>query len=148
MDSCVAQISRFSQFYYAPTLTNPATISLSGEMSARLSIRNQRIGAGQNYSTALFTFIYPLLDEKKTINRGAAGLSVLNEDAGTNNLLRTTGILATFAYNLQIDNELFLSFGLQGGFFQRSINTSEIRTESQYLDGFDASAPIDRKSVV
>ena len=87
-NNCVAQISRFSQFYYAPALTNPASIALNGEMSARLNIRNQRIGAGQNYSTALFTFIYPLLDEKKTINRGAASLSVLNESAGTNNLLR------------------------------------------------------------
>lgn len=145
LDNCVAQISRFSQFYYSPTLTNPASISLNGEMSARLNIRNQRIGAGQNYSTALFTFIYPLLDEKKTINRGAASLSLFNESAGTNSLLRTTGILATFAYNLQVENELFLSFGLQGGFFQRSINTAEIRTESQYLDGFDANAPINEK---
>ncbi|MGD1841942.1 MAG: PorP/SprF family type IX secretion system membrane protein [Thermonemataceae bacterium] len=134
-----AQNIRFSQYHYTPTLTNPALVTAKSEMSALFNFRQQRITTGQSYTTPMISFLYPFINKQKKNRWGGSGLSIANETTGPNGFFNTTHILAGLGYNLPLAEGIYVGFGLQGGYVQRSINTDNITTEELYLNGFDAS---------
>lgn len=137
------QFSLFSQYYEpTPLLQNPAWAAVRQEIWATLNFRRQQIGVGQGISSAIFQFVFPLVD---TYNSQAGGLGImaLNERAGKGGLLQTNAILVNLAYRVNFTEYDHLAFSLQGGYFFRRLNANLLTTESQYtINGFDASLPL------
>ncbi|MFW5760662.1 MAG: PorP/SprF family type IX secretion system membrane protein [Cyclobacteriaceae bacterium] len=137
-----AQDPVFSQYYNAPVYLNPALIGDEESMLVNLNYRSQWQSLHEPYSTAQASFIYPFY---RDINKGAAGqlggmgLSVLNDVAGVNREFRTTGVSASFAYNLPLNMENFISFGLQAQLINFRIDPQGQEWGVDYVPGIGHS---------
>ncbi|MEM6522469.1 MAG: PorP/SprF family type IX secretion system membrane protein [Bacteroidota bacterium] len=130
-----AQEPGFSMFYAAPLYLNPAMAGAETSISLGTNYRTQWRSLDFPYNASQFSFIYPLITN--VANRkhiGGLGLSAYNEQAGVNNSLRTVGVLISAAYNVDLDISALnrISFGLQGGYVQKSINFNDLTWGSQY----------------
>lgn len=145
-----AQEVNFSQFQLAPTFTNPAMIATSNQYQFILNYRNQFVGSGETFTTPMASFIAPLINRKEHRRFGALSASIFDDRVGEKGLMRTIGTEVAFAFNIPFDLPLglpilydsYLSFGVQGGFFRRSIDINAITTGSQWVGNiFDPNAP-------
>lgn len=133
-----AQDPVFSQYYNAPVYLNPALVGDEDAMMVNLNYRSQWQSLHEPYSTAQASFIYPFY---RDINKGAAGqlgglgLSVFNDVAGTSRELRTTGVSASFAYNLPLNMQNIISFGLQAQVINTRIDPEGLEWGQQYQPG-------------
>jgi len=142
-----AQDIHFSQYFESPVTLSPAlTGTDKSYMRANLNYRNQWSIFGKGYQTTAFSFDMPLLRGKKKGSYLGAGLQVLNDKAGTTGLgrLNVAGSLSSI---LKVGGNSLLSFGVQGSFNQRSINTGNVRWDNQF-DGaaYNASLPSNETS--
>jgi type IX secretion system PorP/SprF family membrane protein len=129
----------FSQYHLTPALTNPAIVASQNETHALLGFRQQRVGAGESFTTPTLSFGTPFFNKQERRRTGGFGVALLNESSGANNSFRTTALLAHLAYNLPLSETHFLSFGLQGGYYIRGIDASKVTTETLFLNGFDVN---------
>ncbi len=129
----------FSQYHLTPALTNPAIVASQNETHALLNFRQQRVGAGESFTTPALSFGTPFFNKREKRRTGGFGVALLNENSGANNSFRTTALLGHLAYNLPLSEEHFLSFGLQGGYYIRGIDASKVTTETLFLNGFDVN---------
>lgn len=76
----------------------------------------------------------PVRLPKALYQTGGVGLSLVDESVGDHRYYRSWNVQLGAAYNVRMDRKQNhqLSFGLQGGFSQRTINTSQLRWGSQY----------------
>ena len=129
-----AQDANFSMFHLSPLTVNPAQIATDDQMKLMLNHRNQWRGIGQPFNTSMLYFVYPFVKVREDDSRrrwGGISASFLGDRQGQDGLLRTTGGSLAFAYNFELKNALFLSLGLQGGYYQRRID------ETRLTSGFD-----------
>jgi type IX secretion system PorP/SprF family membrane protein len=74
---------------------------------------------------------------------GGVGLSLYSDQAGAGNNFRTFGANVSFAYNLPLDTKQQnqISFGLQAGIINKSLDTDDLQWGEQYnpFIGFDGS---------
>lgn len=133
-----AQDPVFSQYYNAPVYLNPALIGDVEDIMVNFNYRSQWRSLHDPYSTAQASFIYPFY---RDINKGAAGqlggmgFSIFNDVAGNNREFRTTGASASFAYNLPLNSENFISFGLQAQVINSRIDPEGLQWGQQYTPG-------------
>lgn len=143
-----AQDVNYSQFHHAPMVTNPAAIATKDQMQFAFNYRNQWRGIGQNFTTPMLSFIYPLIkkDEEGYLKKrwGGIGASFINDRVGEGGLLQTTGAMLAFAYNFSLPKSSYLSVGAEGGFFQRRIDVGALISGSQLNGGVvDPNIPFD-----
>jgi len=128
-----SQNLNFSQYYYTPTITNPAMIGSDGYFKVSLHYRQQRTAVGQGFRTPMLYAIYPFFNQKTGKRWGAVGLTVLNDQEG--DFLNTSGGALTFAYNISTGKigryNTNLSFGGQAGYFNRNFDVSNVITPDQ-----------------
>ena len=134
-----AQTVAYSQYHLSPMQTNPAMVGSYNQPFAMMSYRQVSLGSGFPASNAAFetpmvSLIYPLKSKKRG-RLGGTGFSVINDRAGGGGMLQTTGLKATFAYNLRLGQTNFLSMGIQGGYFWQNINATRLTTGTQWIDG-------------
>lgn len=140
--SLVAQDPHFSQYYASSLYLNPALAGIEETAYLSANYRSQWNSLGTPFETIQASFIMPIkLKGSEEFQIGAAGLSFFNDKAGENGFLKTTGVNLTLAYNMRLNwshNQL-LSFALQGGVVQRSLNMDNLTWGSQYseLVGYD-----------
>jgi type IX secretion system PorP/SprF family membrane protein len=148
-----AQNVSFSQYKYSPFFTNPAMIASRSEMSVSILHRNQQLNNDINFRTSAITGTYAFVN-KNNKRTGGVGFSALNDQQVGDDAFKLQGASIAYAYNLQLTNTQYLSFALQGGYFERKLNMDWFTTGSQWINnvGFDRSAPLgesmveDRKS--
>lgn len=144
-----AQDFNMTQYHYTPLLTNPARAAASDDRQIFLNYRNQPNIADENYSFFMVTGIYPLINKNTQKRWGGVALSFLNDQNGT--FLHTNGFTGAFAYNHQLGTHFLgkktdkhyrknwgkhhISFGAQGGYFQRSIRFDNLTTDAQFQGG-------------
>lgn len=131
-----AQDLRFTQPFATPLKYNPASMGINPDLKAMLHYRNQWSPLSKGYTTAAFTFLYPVYikEGKEKLDVGA---SALQDKQGA-----FTSLDASLAvgYNLQISNSGYISFSLLGGYVQKSLNTADLTFDSQYVLGSYNSA--------
>lgn len=147
--SVVAQDFNMTQYHYTPLLTNPAMVASTNDRQIFLNYRNQPNVADENYRFFMATGTFALINRATQKRWGGVALGFANDQNGT--FLRTNGLTGAFAYNLTLGNHFLgkktdssytknwgahhISFGAQGGYFQRSIRFDNLTTDSQFLNG-------------
>ena len=141
-----AQDAIFSQFYNSTVYLNPALVGVEQDLTASLTHRAQWQNLLFPYTTSQFSFVVPYYKSNHTKplgHVGGVGFSVYNDKAGENNNFKTTGLNASFAYNLPMDRRYVhvISYGLQIGLINKRIDPEGLQWGEQYnpFVGFDAS---------
>lgn len=144
-----SQDIHFSQFYESPVLLNPAAAGASSsDFRFVINYRNQWKNVISPYKTLALAFdsrIYT--NKKKKGNHIGYGFSMFNDKAGLSKLT-TNQVNIDLAYHVYFSRSSSLSAGVKAGFFQRTINTSDLKWDSQY-DGknYDATLPTRENTV-
>ena len=117
------QDPEFSQFYANPLYLNP---SLAGAtICPRLigNYRNQWPAVGNAYITYNASY-----DQYVNFLHGGVGVMLTADRTGQGNL-NTTAISLTYAYKMQLATHLFASAGVQGGYYQRTLDWADLQFE-------------------
>ncbi len=120
-----AQDPEFSQFYANPMYTNPAFAGIECGRIA-MAYRMQYYGLAGGFVT--FNGSY---DQRNDAIHGGFGLMFTNDKAGEG-VLTANHVNAVYAYELPLKNINF-RFGMQGGFFQKSLQWDKLRWGDQIL---------------
>ena len=118
-----AQDPEFSQFYANPLYLNP---SLAGATICPRIIgnyRNQWPSVGNAFITYNASY-----DQYVEFLHGGIGLMLTADRAGNGNL-NTTAANLTYAYKFKITDHLYASAGVQGGYYQRSLDWADLQFE-------------------
>ncbi|BDD07263.1 PorP/SprF family type IX secretion system membrane protein [Aureibacter tunicatorum] len=135
----VAQDASFSQYYAAPLLLNPA---LSGNQTSTYFGANYRQKwRDKNFpiNQMQFSAIHPIISKRgmKHNHLGGVGVSFYNETSGNERALKQTSVRLNAAYNLFFDRgNQKISFGINGGFGQRSFDYANLKWGTQYDNYF------------
>ncbi|QSE98720.1 PorP/SprF family type IX secretion system membrane protein [Fulvivirga lutea] len=142
--SSMAQNVSFNQFDQSPFTTNPSILGMKNEASVSFLHRTQQLAADIKFNTTQLTGSYALINKKTFRRRGGVGFSILRDAQNGEQAFKLQGINLGYAYNLPFASNQFVSFGLQTGYFQRSINSDGYTTGSQWVNniGFDRNAPL------
>jgi type IX secretion system PorP/SprF family membrane protein len=122
-----AQDPEFSQFYAIPMYTNPA---FAGNMCGRVAAayRNQYPTLPGGYVT--FNASY---DQREPNIGGGYGIMFTNDKAGEG-VLTVNSVNASYAYEVAFkDKKHFARFGMQAGFFQKSLQWDKLRWGDQII---------------
>lgn len=149
---CIALISlsgntqdfHLSQYNSAPINFNPAMTGMfKGNYRIHGHYRTQwQAVATRPFTTGLLSFDMPVPGVKNL----AVGAQIANQNAGQGNY-NVFAFLASAAYDFKLDkgNAHHLSVGIQGGFFQKSVDPDRLFFQQQYSPmsggGFDAALP-------
>lgn len=130
-----AQSSNFSQYHLTPVFSSPGEFGTSDYLQVLGHYRKQSLSAQQGFENIAVSGIYPLFYKGNGRRFGGVGVGIMKEASGMLGLLNETSFTAGYAYNWQVNEIHHISFGLQGGYFRRSIDVNKVRTESQYQHG-------------
>ena len=140
-----AQDPRLTQSYANPLRINPAIMGANTDMKFMLNYRTQWASIDKGYTTYSFTGMYPIF-----LNQGKSkldiGLSGMNDKAGAFNNL-DMAIAIDYSKEIAPNNNLCIS--LIGGYVQKSINTSSLTFDNQYVQGsYNANNPSKEATLV
>jgi len=129
-----AQDPQYSQFYSNLVLLNPAFTGSGIGHRVALNYRGQWVGIPGHYKQVAFAYDVPV-DFLGSTN--GLGISFTSDVAGEGNL-RRLNVTFNYAYQLEIDDNNVLRFGLRGGIQQNSIEFFKLRFPDQInpLQGF------------
>lgn len=141
--SAYAQDASFSQYYASSLYLNPAFAGIESRLTLNANSRTQwkSVLSKSPYLTNQISLIVPI--NIKGINEkhlGGVGVSVFNHKAGGGSL-KTLGANFNVGYNLNLSSLHVVSFGVQGGFVQRSLETDDLQWGSQYNQSFGGHDP-------
>ncbi len=142
----IAQDAVFSQFFNTTLYLNPALAGIEDDFLVNMNHRSQWKSLQFPYTTSQISLIMPYYSSKHSKpygHVGGMGLSIYNDISGENKSFKTTGANASAAYNLPFDQNFVnqLTFGLQIGIINKTVDTSNLQWGEQYSPfvGFDAS---------
>lgn len=143
-----AQDMHFSQYNTVPLYVNPALAGHDLDLTFSGNYRSQWKSVDAAYTTIQLSMVQPLYWKgKRDGHFGGLGLSVFDDRAGQFNNFRTLAVNVSAAYNLDLTQDKYhrLSYGMQAGFIQKSINFDDLRWGENYNEfmGYDPSVPID-----
>ncbi|HEY8402750.1 MAG TPA: PorP/SprF family type IX secretion system membrane protein [Cytophagaceae bacterium] len=137
------QDAHFSQYYSSGLYLNPAMAGADPNITFSSNYRTQWRSIVLPYVTSQLSMIYPIYNSNEQ-HLGGVGASLFNDRAGDGNL-KTTGFSINGAYNLPLEKHRrqFISFGVQLGFIQKSIDYTNLHWGEQFnpFMGFDANGP-------
>jgi type IX secretion system PorP/SprF family membrane protein len=118
---------------FAPLIYHPSYAAIDNDASIAFVNRRTQIASGINYQNNIFHGEYPMIERKSGKRYGGIGFHVLQKDAGNTDLLQSYAIGLSVAYNLQIQKDQFVSFGLQSNYYNKRTSLSNLTTGSQWL---------------
>jgi len=134
-----AQDARFTpSFYSNPLKLNPAVMGMNSDLKIMLNYRSQWGSIGSGYTSSSFTAMSPIFlggnNEKLDL-----GLNVTNNKEGAFSDLDAK---LAIGYNVKLSNSGYLSFTLQGGLIQKSLDATSLTFDDQYVLGsYDPANP-------
>ncbi len=137
-----AQDIHFSQLKMVPLLIDPSLAGNTGcDVQAILNYRNQW-GRFTQYSYKTFGGSVEMAYKEKAANNFLGfGISVYSDKAGEIELTNTKIDLA-IAYHVMLNENSYLSGGIEGGVLQKNFDIAAIETASQFDgSGFNQSLP-------
>ena len=130
----VAQDATFSQYYASALYLNPAMAGTQPYMSFSSNNRTQWRSIVIPYVTNQISVIAPIYSKDVRRNHlGGIGFSFFNDRAGESNF-KTNGFNINAAYNLPLTSSRsqMLTFGVQGGLIQKSIDFTNLQWGQQF----------------
>ena len=126
-----SQDIHFSQYYANPLNLNPAlTGYMAGDQRLIINYKNQWANIMNPYKTLSLSYDQHFFRKKMNGSWFGGGLQVLSDRAGTSNLSNSKVALSgSFIYMLNDNN--YLTSGLQAGFIQRSFSMDDLYFDSQ-----------------
>jgi type IX secretion system PorP/SprF family membrane protein len=118
--AALAQDPEFTQFYANPLYLNPAFAGSARCPRISLNYRNQWPALTGTFVT--YTASY---DQHVEALGGGLGLIVLNDKAGEGTLT-TTNISAMYSYQLNVNHEFSIRFGMQGTYAQKKVDWDKL----------------------
>ena len=115
-----AQDPVFSQFYAAPLQTNPAFAGISFAPRVTVNYRNQWPGLNNAYVTYAATYEQSL----EALNSGI-GIILMTDNAG-DGIYKVNRFSAVYGYQMQINDEWFIKFGVQAGVIQNTVDWNKL----------------------
>lgn len=129
-----AQNINYSQYQNTPFFTNPALVGSKSEVSLTAIHRSQQLTDLEKYNMSSIMVSAPLIDTKGSKRWGGWGISVMNDHLKGGLAYQLQGISGAYAYNLELHDGHFISFGMQGGYYQRKLTIEGLTTSSQWID--------------
>ncbi|WP_027000692.1 PorP/SprF family type IX secretion system membrane protein [Eisenibacter elegans] len=129
LGSAYGQYQQYAQFHHSPLLVNPALVASDNYFKVNFHYRRELFGNGFSYTNPMLSVVMPLINKSTGKRFGGLGLGLMQEQAevsGTTGVLQNTGLNLTYAHNLQVADNQWISFGLQGGYFNQAINASNL----------------------
>lgn len=128
--SLSAQDIHYSQFYNMPLKLNPSlTGHIEGSYRAQVLYRNQwnSITSGGVYSTPGLSLDMNFKLKEESRNSLGAGLTLMNDQTGGGDFTNIYA-LASVAYHMSLDKKekAYISFGLQGGYLTKRVNSADL----------------------
>lgn len=130
-----AQDIHFTQADMTPLLVNPANAGTEYDIRAILNYRSQWTSANAPFKSMMAAYDMNFKKGKSKKGFFAGGIYLFNDKAGTSNMTTNQANLSV-AYHIQLDKQNTLGAGLQGGYFQRTSETANLRWGSQF-DGYE-----------
>ncbi len=118
--SAYAQDPEFTQFYANPLYLNPAFAGTARCPRISLNYRNQWPALTGTFVT--YTASY---DQHVEALGGGLGVLVLNDKAGEGTLT-TSNISAMYSYQLNVNREFSIRFGMQGTYAQKKVDWEKL----------------------
>jgi len=127
-----AQDIHFSQFTMTPLQLDPSQAGkFGGDTRAIINYRDQWSSVTSNPFRTYGASFDMHLNKARKDNFFGIGATVYSDKAGNINL-GTTIFNLTLAYHIKVNQASYLSAGIQGGILQSSLNTSDLRFDSQF----------------
>ena len=115
-----------------------AWVNAENEVTFKSNYRTQWRQITIPYTTSQVSIIYPLFTHSgkgfSDVHKGGFGVSFYNDKAGDGNL-KTLGVSLSGAYTMHLGSEFghnILIFGLQGGFYQKQLDFTNLEWGNQY----------------
>jgi len=122
----------FSQFWNSPLLHNPSFAGKSdGDLRAIVNYRSQWGSVTTNPFKTFGANVDMRINSSAKDNFFAGGISMYTDVAGESKM-RTTLVNLAAAYHLKVNDQNYISGGLQAGINQKSIDGSELRFDNQF----------------
>jgi len=144
-----AQEIRFSQYQAAPAYINPASLGATLYPTLRINSRIQQFGV-VSFRTGYASLSLPIfLNSSNELPTAGLGVSVLQDVAGESSEFRTTLAQLSAAYTIYLNRKgtQWISFGLQAGYRQVSVDFSQLQWPSQLRYNGFSSARIPAENV-
>jgi type IX secretion system PorP/SprF family membrane protein len=128
----LAQDPIFSQFYAMPLQINPGFAGSANAPRVGIAYRNQWTGFNNAYRT------YAAFYEQR-LNRLNSGIGFYAEgDNAGDGIFKTLKFSATYAYRLQVTDDIALKLGIEGGVRQANLDWLKLSFPDQIdaVDGF------------
>lgn len=136
-----AQDIHFSQYTEAPVNVNPALVGSSYDTRAIINYRSQWGAVAKSYQTYGITIEQSLKRLKLKKKFLALGFNMYSDKAGDAKLGTLTPNLS-LAIHTKAAKSAWLSGGIQAGFVYRTIDISNLKWDSQFIDySYNANAP-------
>ncbi|PIZ05689.1 MAG: hypothetical protein COY57_05940, partial [Flavobacteriales bacterium CG_4_10_14_0_8_um_filter_32_5] len=114
-----------------PLLLDPSQAGKGNDQRAIINYRNQWSSVASPFKTYGFSYDTHFNKKQKKDNFFGTAISVYSDKAGDIDLGLTI-LNLSLAYNIKLNQESFLSAGLQGGFMQSSLSDANLRFQSQF----------------
>lgn len=114
------QLSMYSQYYWNDFVINPAFTGIKNTPRVQLGYRNQWSGfkgAPKTYTIGGHTSL-------KNTNMGLGGMIFSDDQGGA---IQQNGVMLNYSYNLKLDKQSGISFGIAGILNQYGYNGSDIQ---------------------
>ena len=118
-----AQDIQFSMFYSVPLYINPAFAGSRHANRAMMHYRWQWNNQPGRYYTGLLSF-----DTYSTKYKSGIGAMVIRDYQGGNQVI-STHFSAMYAYEVRLNSNHTMRFGLQGGFINKELNASDVPSD-------------------
>ena len=115
-----AQDPEFSQFYANYLHLNPAMAGVFRCPRVVLSYRDQWPGLTGTFTTGMASY-----DQYVNSLHGGVGIYLMNDQQGEGTL-NTNTVNAMYAFHLDVNRDFALRFGLQGTFYQKSLDRTKL----------------------
>jgi len=135
--SLLAQGFFYSSYENLKLIYNPAISASNNSMQLNALHRIQNYKGGNRINSNAVSLSRPLFNKLKTKRFGGVGLSFSQETASDQSFYQSLQISPSFAYNLGISKNQYLSMGIQGSYFQQSIaDIDNYVTGNQWISNF------------
>ncbi len=143
-----AQDIHFSQFNSSPMTLNPALSGINGcdyRLVANFKSQWFSVSDGKTFRTIAASYDQAVAKRTSYGNYAGFGLSFFADQAGDGSF-NTNQLNLNLAYHITLDRRgnHTLSFGIQAGFLQRSVDITKLTFDEQFVNGvgLDRSLPI------
>lgn len=132
--NCYGQLPTFSNFWLIPQLTAPTAMAGNDVYQVAAHFRRQSFKQDIGYRTLLLSGQLPLYYDGNR-HFGTLGFNIMREESGSSYLFATSGAMLTYLYDAEVSERHHLVGGIQGGYYSRNIDISNVTTDNQFKDG-------------